>query len=131
MAFVGFDAALDAGLLVVGGEVLRRRDDFLAGEATEDLGDDVVLWSFVSGLQLAFILILEQLAVGGGECLAVWMGEETYSVMFSSIITSSSRLNCITRNGYLVCPCRKGGSKPIVINVWSSSGFGSSMNFLI
>lgn len=87
---------------MVGGKVFRRRDDFLTGEAAEDLGDNMMLWSFVPRLQLAFVLVLEQLAVGGGECPAVYMGWEAYSVMFNSIITSSSRLNCITRNGYLV-----------------------------
>lgn len=55
----------------------------------------------------------------------------TYSVMFSSILTSSSNFNCITKKGYLVCPCRSGGSKPRTIRVCISSFLGSKKNFFI
>lgn len=63
--------------------------------------------------------------------LDLWTKFLTYSVMFKSIETSSSRLNCMTRKGYLVWPCRRGGSRPIEMRVWSSSGFGRTMNFLM
>ena len=62
VAFVGFDAAFHAGLLMVRNKVFGRRDDLLACQATEDLSDDGVLGRFVSGLQFAFVLVFEEVS---------------------------------------------------------------------
>ena len=63
MTLVGFDTALDARLLVVTDEFLGRRDDFLADQATEDLGNHSMLRGFVSRFKFALVLAFQQLPV--------------------------------------------------------------------
>ena len=60
MAFVGFDAAFDSCLPMVAEEVLGRRDDLLSNQATEDLGNDRMLGSFVAWRQLVFVFVFQQ-----------------------------------------------------------------------
>ena len=66
VAFVCFDAALNAGLLVVRDEFFGRGDYLFAREASEDLRDNVVLGRFVARLQFAFVFVFEEVSTTGG-----------------------------------------------------------------
>ena len=79
VAFVCFDAAFDAGLLVVRDEVFGGRDDFFAGEAAEYLGYDGMLGRFVAGLEFVFVFVFEEFTGGFVRGCFLNLGEEGFT----------------------------------------------------